>query len=186
MLKKFGVVFSLFVVFASSASAQSANATAYIDGNLRPFFPEMHHQMALDRQSQPELCPIIAGTLAITPKAVRLLMFKNRRLGDELSTSADTGTVFPHINMYSRNCGAHFKIFRMENTSDGEQNITPSYDSGILGAHAIQVSDDKSIIEAAASLYLPTGSGEATGAEHRRSRCNEGLRGLLKADSLVA
>ena len=35
-------------------------------------------------------------------------------------------------------------------------------------------------------LYLPTGSGETTGAEHGRPRCNEGLRGPLKADSLMA
>ena len=34
--------------------------------------------------------------------------------------------------------------------------------------------------------YLPAGSGETTGAEHGRPRCNEGLRGPLKADSLMA
>ena len=34
--------------------------------------------------------------------------------------------------------------------------------------------------------YLPTGSGEAAGSEQGRSGCNESLRGLLKADSLVA
>ncbi|HEY0203583.1 MAG TPA: hypothetical protein VGC15_05505 [Acetobacteraceae bacterium] len=34
--------------------------------------------------------------------------------------------------------------------------------------------------------YLPTGSGEATGAGAIAARYNEDLRGLLKADSLVA
>ena len=40
-------------------------------------------------------------------------------------------------------------------------------------------------VEAGAG-YLPTGSRHVTGSEHGRSRCDEGLRGLMKADSLVA
>ena len=35
-------------------------------------------------------------------------------------------------------------------------------------------------------LYLPTGWCEATGSEHGRPRCNDDLRGVTKADSLVA
>ena len=34
--------------------------------------------------------------------------------------------------------------------------------------------------------YLPTGSCEATGSEHGRPRCNDGLRVLMMDDSLVA
>ena len=34
--------------------------------------------------------------------------------------------------------------------------------------------------------YLPTGWCEATGSEHGRPRCNDGLRGVIKADSLAA
>ena len=37
-----------------------------------------------------------------------------------------------------------------------------------------------------ATGYLPTGWLDAAGAVWGGSRCNEGLRGLLKADSLVA
>ena len=36
------------------------------------------------------------------------------------------------------------------------------------------------------TLYLPTGWCEATDAGWGGSKCNEGLRGVMKADSLMA
>ena len=57
-----------------------------------------------------------------------------------------------------------------------------------IGASTIQTPNPASftITNPNPQTYLPTGSCEATGSEHGRPRCNDGLRVLMMDDSLVA
>ena len=69
------------------------------------------------------------------------------------------------------------KLIKQRSRKIKEMNKNTCHGAGSSEPEKARVAD---------AAYLPTGSRKATGSEHGRLRCNEGLRGLTKADSLAA
>ena len=135
--------------------AHANDVSTYINDSLGQFFPDMHHQLSLERSPQPAVCSPISGVMTLTAKAIRILTFDNRGSDDRLKVEASSDSLSRMITISSAQCRIPFRIFRAEKSSEGEKPLTPFDGSGIPGTEKKQVSSSGSVIEAAAYFLDP-------------------------------
>ena len=140
-------------IMLACSHAHANDVSTYINDSLGQFFPDMHHQLPLERSPQPAVCSPISGVMTLTAKAIRILTFDNRGSDDRLKVEASSDSLSRMITISSAQCRIQFRIFRAEKSSEGEKPLIPFDGSGMPGTEKKQVSSSGSVIEAAA--YFP-------------------------------